>query len=1568
MAKGEYVIKLVGQLGEAQTLKDVQSKISSIEKKLKGINIDVKADGVEKLSSSVKKVAMTKQAIAKQEKWSADQASKNIRNEIILNDKLAGSKKAQRTTEYITMQGLIETQKTNLKSLDEELAKSKPRNKQVQLYRKEIEDTNRAMAEQKSRIFVLERGSMSFWDRITAKSKEYFVYAAGAMVTQQAARVIGEMVTQVATLDKSLTELKKVTDLEGESLKQFTKDAYNAASGVAKTGNDMIQASTEFAKSGFTNEESLELGKIALMYTNIADEEISAAQASEFLISNMKAFVKEGLTAIQIIDKVNEVANKFAVSSGDISENIGSISSLMQSAGNSFDQILGMLTAITEVTRDASSAANGLKSITMRLRGLNDEGEKDLELVAKLQKLYGKLGINLMNSSGELKSTYDILSELAPKWKDLDSATQGYIAQQSAGIYQAARFVTLLEQFATAQDAVTTSLDSTGSAARENDKVLDSVEGKLNAFKRAFEQLSTTVVNSDLLKFLISAGTILLKFIQGPLSLFNTTLGKTILVAGAATLAMTLLGKSVVFLGTTAVWKTIVAYIWAMTQGLAGMQLAAVSAGKALLTLLANPVFLTAAAATGLFLAFGRVSQATKDAQKELEKYNDTLGKTSGLSTELDDLQNKLKDQNLSLEEKQEIQDGILDIQKRINDAFGVEGSNIDTNSTKLEGQIDLLKERLKLEEKNAAQQMIDKNKNRKVGDDKSWIGNAIDYLFGGKKTAEEDVDTWIKTQEEIASAYIKTTDEIYNANEKFEKAAANPNLTVEELNSNLEEIYKAISNSDIPEEYKTILQNKYSQIYQDVQTSMSGVFKKQNAKKYIDEYKSSINYLLQQMQQQGLNKEYLLKFLEKDILNDGGFPVLDKMFENLTSDEFNILSPIATAASKAGVPLKEFINILAQVYPEIQTVQDITETSRASFESLNEELDSIQGAYDTVSNALEEYNNNGYFSIDTLEKLLSLEDKYIDALIDENGNIKDNVDVFKTLAEAKLDDIQASEDSRYYNELLKLAQLDEAGAAQLAAGSIDQYNQAQAGTAPNAEKLRAEIEKNIAAFNEMSSAALQAAYDAANARHEQNNAAIGNARTGLSTNYKKSLGGSDSSKKEKEWWEKELDSLKEQFKYNELTIGAYINNLGNLLSKLSQGSDAWRQVNEELQKQRLTKVENDYQRGTISLEQYIAKLKELIKTYKQGTEAWNDLAEKIEKANDELLSNRKDNYDKAHKAALKLIDDEISKIKDLRDATEKRYNDEIDAKKKSNDETDRAIELAKLEENLANARKEKNKRVYKEGVGFVWETDKEAIKDAEEALNEFRQDEEIRQLEEARDAELAILDEKIQNWKDYKDSWSDITSEFEDEQNRQMLLQQMGADFESRILNDRLGALEKFKNEYIGIQQEILAASNASFGSLVPTDNTSGGNSNGSQQKTYTVQSGDTLSGIGAKFGIEWKKIYEANKSIIGSNPNVIRAGQTFTIPGYKDGGIVDYTGLARLHGTPSKPEYVLNNTQMRNLLSNFTRPQVQPNKVGGGGNVINYNFGNIELPNVHNTRQFITELKSLVNITKHQ
>jgi len=47
----------------------------------------------------------------------------------------------------------------------------------------------------------------------------------------------------------------------------------------------------------------------------------------------------------------------------------------------------------------------------------------------------------------------------------------------------------------------------------------------------------------------------------------------------------------------------------------------------------------------------------------------------------------------------------------------------------------------------------------------------------------------------------------------------------------------------------------------------------------------------------------------------------------------------------------------------------------------------------------------------------------------------------------------------------------------------------------------------------------------------------------------------------------------------------------------------------------------------------------------------------------------------------------------------------------------------------------------------------------------------------------------------------------------------------------------------------------------------------------SYTVQSGDTLSGIGQAYDVDWHKIYVTNEKVIGSDPNLIFPGQTLTV-----------------------------------------------------------------------------------------
>jgi nucleoid-associated protein YgaU len=54
-------------------------------------------------------------------------------------------------------------------------------------------------------------------------------------------------------------------------------------------------------------------------------------------------------------------------------------------------------------------------------------------------------------------------------------------------------------------------------------------------------------------------------------------------------------------------------------------------------------------------------------------------------------------------------------------------------------------------------------------------------------------------------------------------------------------------------------------------------------------------------------------------------------------------------------------------------------------------------------------------------------------------------------------------------------------------------------------------------------------------------------------------------------------------------------------------------------------------------------------------------------------------------------------------------------------------------------------------------------------------------------------------------------------------------------------------------------------------------------QEETYTVKKGDSLSKIAKRtYGDaqQWRRIYEANREIIGDNPDLIHPGQALKLP----------------------------------------------------------------------------------------
>ena len=116
-----------------------------------------------------------------------------------------------------------------------------------------------------------------------------------------------EAVESVKVMDDSLTELKKVTDLSGSGLENYTDQAFAMARDLKTTASDVTDAVTEFAKSNYTLEESQVLAKQAIIFQTIADGAVSASDSATMLIQVMKAYDMTVSDSVKIVDSINEV-------------------------------------------------------------------------------------------------------------------------------------------------------------------------------------------------------------------------------------------------------------------------------------------------------------------------------------------------------------------------------------------------------------------------------------------------------------------------------------------------------------------------------------------------------------------------------------------------------------------------------------------------------------------------------------------------------------------------------------------------------------------------------------------------------------------------------------------------------------------------------------------------------------------------------------------------------------------------------------------------------------------------------------------------------------------------------------------------------------------------------------------------------------------------------------------------------------------------------------------------------------------------------------------------------------
>ena len=188
---------------------------------------------------------------------------------------------------------------------------------------------------------------------LTASAKKFFNWILASGGVMAIINGFRQMIQNVRELDTQMTELKKVTDEVDSTYSEFLLNAGENAVKLGSTISDLISATATFARLGYSLPEATDLGQVATVYKNVADGIENIDDASNILVSTMKAFNIQASESMSIADKLNEVGNKYAIGSAQLGDALQRSASALAAAGNDIDQSIGLITSAYEIIQNS---------------------------------------------------------------------------------------------------------------------------------------------------------------------------------------------------------------------------------------------------------------------------------------------------------------------------------------------------------------------------------------------------------------------------------------------------------------------------------------------------------------------------------------------------------------------------------------------------------------------------------------------------------------------------------------------------------------------------------------------------------------------------------------------------------------------------------------------------------------------------------------------------------------------------------------------------------------------------------------------------------------------------------------------------------------------------------------------------------------------------------------------------------------------------------------------------------------------------------------------------------------
>lgn len=213
----------------------------------------------------------------------------------------------------------------------------------------------------KAEITAAGLGGKSFGDQLKNAFVHIGEFTGIYAITSQIRRLPREMVDEVIKIDTAMTELRKVSTASASELKDYFDQATESAAKYGQTINEVIDSTASWTRLGYNLDDAKILTDVTAELAQVGSG-LNVDTATEGLQATLRGFGLMADEAKRVGDIINATSDEQPIDALGIINGLERSSSAMKEANNTLEETVGLITASTSVTQDATAAGTAWRT------------------------------------------------------------------------------------------------------------------------------------------------------------------------------------------------------------------------------------------------------------------------------------------------------------------------------------------------------------------------------------------------------------------------------------------------------------------------------------------------------------------------------------------------------------------------------------------------------------------------------------------------------------------------------------------------------------------------------------------------------------------------------------------------------------------------------------------------------------------------------------------------------------------------------------------------------------------------------------------------------------------------------------------------------------------------------------------------------------------------------------------------------------------------------------------------------------------------------------------------------